>query len=213
VKLIRSVPVLAVLLVALSACAAPAAAPPTVPESSTQTPTPTETPLPTEQAALVLGVAGVTAIDATGASEIIPYTAADALIELISRTAGATPEIESTPKGDVYRWSQDVSIFVLGTSATVRFGVADLNGTELRTADGIEVGSTRAEVDGLSPFLIDYDGDGDGLPDTLGLEPTPEPGTESLVVPGAVGTTYVVVIFSGDTVTGLAAPAGDWRDI
>jgi hypothetical protein len=202
-----------VLLLLLAGCSTgdPAAAPTETPAPSSATPT--ETPVPVEQSALVMDVSGLTLTDSSGASASALWTEGDAVIDLIVQVVGAEPSIESTPKGDFYEWPEGIRAYRLGTSAGVTFTAPEVNGYELRTLDGITVGSTRAEVAALDTFAIDYDGDGDGLPDSVGLGAVEEPGTESPGNPGVVGTSYVKVNFTGDVVSGIAAPAGDWTDL
>ena len=160
-----------------------------------------------------MDLSGLTLTDSSGASVSASWNEGDAVIDLIVQAVGTEPSLESTPKGDFYEWPEGIRAYLLGSSAGVSFTVPEVNGYELRTLEGVTVGSTRAEVTALDFFGIDYDGDGDGLPDSVGLGAVEEPGTNSLSNPGAVGTSYVLVRFSGDVVSGLGAPAGDWRDL
>ena len=203
----------AVLLLLLAGCSTDTPVPTSSETPGTTSATPTAAPVPVEQPALVVDVSGLTLIDSSGASASASWSDGDAVIDLIVQAVGPAPTPESTPKGDIYKWPEGISVFRLGSSVSASFTVPEVNGYEVRTADGITVGSTRAEVAALDFYSIDYDGDGDGLPDSVGLGPVEEPGTVSLVNPGAVGTSYVQVTFSGDVVARLGAPAGDWRDL
>ncbi|HEX7835525.1 MAG TPA: hypothetical protein VF479_08675, partial [Pseudolysinimonas sp.] len=95
----------------------------------------------------------------------------------------------------------------------LRAEVSDLGGLPLQTTDGIQIGSTRAEVAALAPFDGAYDMDGDGTSDLFGLEQQTVPGTESLSFPGQPGTAFVEVQLDGDTVTVLRAPSNDYSDL
>ncbi len=200
------------LVLSVSACgvAAPQESTPTVAETSSPTADPTR---PAESPAVILGVAGLSVNPRVG---LIPPDATvtrdqpDAVIALLTGLFGE-PTMESTPFGDDYRWD-GVSANVRGW-AVIRFETASLAGYQLRTSEGVAVGASRAEVLSLAHVDDGYDGDGDGQPDAIGLEPVEEPGTESLLMPGAVGTSYVDALFDGDTVSALVAPSGDWQDV
>jgi hypothetical protein len=198
-----------VVVFALAGCA-PIGGTTDLPPSSEPTETATATPAP-EPDALVLGVQGITLIDGEGAADtIVSREDVAGSVALLTGLFG-DPATESTPYGVTYDWG------VVSGSDTgwfnVRFEATDLDGVELRTSQGIQVGAGRDEVLALSPYDEEYDGDGDGKSDRLGLEPVPEPGTDSLAHPGEVGTSYVDILFDGDTVVALVAPAGDWRDV
>lgn len=199
---------IAALTLVLAGCAPTTPAPTAAPE-----PESTSTPEPTETAALVLGLDDVSAIEESGGTTTAALDDPTAVLDLIGGALGATPTPDSTAFGDNYVWPDGVTVTVRGPFSFVRFDVAEAEGYELRTAQGIAVGSSRADVDALGPFSEDYDGDGDGNPDIVGLEQREEPGTDSLSSPGEVGTSYIAVIFAGDTVTALRSPAGDWRDV
>jgi hypothetical protein len=202
-----------VVLLLLAGCSAGVANPTPTPAAESSSPTPTAAPIPVEQTALVLEVGGLVVIDSTGASTSVPWTSGDAVIDVIVEVFGPAPTPEVTPKGDFYDWPEGVSVFRQGVTVMVGVTVSEVNGYEVRTVEGVTVGSSRAEVEALGVHPIDYDGDGDGLPDAAGLGPVEEPGTESLTNPGAVGTSYVMVRFAGDVVVSISAPAGDWRDL
>lgn len=177
------------------------------------TPKPTETvvPEPTEPDALVLGVQGLVVFvngedSGTAASREDPAAGIALLTELFGE-----PTVTEEFYGDVYDWGA-VSATDSGW-LNVRFEAAELDGIVLRTSQGIQVGSPRADVEALETFDDGFDGDGDGLSDHLGLEPVAEPDTESLVTPGDVGTSYIDAFFEDGVVSFLYAPGGDWRDV
>ena len=190
----------ALLAFALAGCA-----PITIVVGPTGDPSPsetTETPTPAGPDALVLGVQGLTLVDGEGApDETVSREDVSGSIDLLTGLFGA-PEEQTTEFGTFYDWGA-----VSGSDSgwfNVRFSAPDLDGVDLRTSQGIRVGDPRDAVTALDPF-------DDG--EILGLEAVPEPGTDSLSHPGDGGTSYIAVFFDGDTVIGLGAPAGDWRDL
>lgn len=191
----------AALALALAGCA-----PITIVVGPTGAPSPSETsapPAPTEPAALVLGVHGLTYVDGDDAT-VDPASSREdpaAGLALLTDLFGA-PDEQTTEFGTFYDWGA-----VSGSDSgwfNVRFSAPELDGIQLRTSQGIQVGAARSDVTALDPF-------DDG--EILGLEAEPEPGTDSLSHPGDQGTSYIAVFFDGDTVSGLGAPAGDWRDL
>jgi hypothetical protein len=191
----------AVLAVTLAGCA-----PITIVIGPTGGPSPSETtgstPPPSGPDALVLGVQGLTLVDGEGGpDETVARDDVSGSIDLLTGLFGA-PDEQTTEFGTFYDWGA-----VSGSDSgwfNVRFSAPDLDGVDLRTSQGIKVGDTRDAVTALDPF-------DDG--EILGLEAVPEPGTDSLSHPGDGGTSYIAVFFDGDTVIGLGAPAGDWRDL
>jgi len=82
---------------------------------------------------------------------------------------------------------------------------AEVNGHPLRTAHGIGVGSTRAEA--LAAGAVA------GYGDELRLDVREVPGTTSLQEAGRVGTEFISLEMSGDTVASLHVPANDFSDL
>lgn len=198
------------LVLALSACA-----PQTPPGgSSAPQPTPAETTeAPPQPEAIVVSTDGVSLVDDAGASVAeAGFDDAAGVLAFLGDWVGPVPAGTTTEFSTVYEWT-GVTLLVNGDFATIDVTAAMAGDLDIRTADGIAVGSTRADVVALSPFDIGYDGDGDGQPDSYGLEPRPEPGTNSLTDPGAVGTTYIEAFTRDDAVWRLVSPAGDWRDV
>ncbi|NYF11581.1 hypothetical protein HDC94_002737 [Leifsonia sp. AK011] len=193
---------------------------PTAPQATpTPTPTPTiSTPSPTPEApapaALVLSLDALTLQDQNGAAlESAPLADPDAAITLVSSLTGMTPDPEDNGKfGMSYEWPE-IRLTVNFSVTSVRVMSATVAGLPVSTSQGIHVGSSRSDVVALDPFVQQYDGDADGLPDIYGLEPVSVPEHESLSNPGNPGTDYIAVFMSGDTVASLGAPGGDYRDI
>ena len=203
---------LAALVLVLAGCA------PGTPTTPSAEPSPTETvtPAPAEPSALVLSLDGLEVQDDTGATlQSATFDDPDATLALLGDVLGSTPTPTEYPEfgSKTYEWpgvlfgvaSEDFSWF--------RSEAADLGGLTLQTTDGIHLGSTRAEVTALSPFDLQYDMDGDGTSDLLGLEQQTVPGTQSLSFPGQPGTAFVEVQLVGDTVTVLRAPSNDYSDV
>src|SRR5690349_1662435 len=101
-----------VLLLLLAGCA------PTTGPTSTPTAAPTEASVPTEQAAVVVGVAGLTIVDSTGASETVPWTSGEAVVDALTAIIGSEPTVESNPKLEAHRWAEGAVVFSIGTSAS-----------------------------------------------------------------------------------------------
>ncbi len=182
--------------------------------SSTPTPTPTPTVEAPRATSAVLSLDSLVILDQNSAElRSASFEDPDAVLALVSELMGSTPEpVDNRKFGINYDWST-LTINVNFGTVSIRLMSADIAGLPVSTSDGIRVGSTRAEVLALPHVDTMYDGDGDGKPDSLGIEPRTVPGTNSLTNPGQEGTDYIQVFFSGDTVTGLFSPAGDWRDI
>lgn len=204
-------------LVALAACAplAPEAAPSPTATSASPTPTPTPTPVP---AALVLSPSGIAVVDSAGATTSSAlFTEPDAVVSLLTATIGAEPTITDTSgqKGGSKNWdwpgirAQTSWQWIIVTATA-----PEVAGLAVQTVSGIHVGSTRAEI-AAAPGVVglDYDGDGDGLPDRAGVEAQPSPGHESLSRPGEEGVDFVGVQFQGDVVVSMWAFGTDWMDL
>lgn len=203
---------LAVLVLVLAGCAPGTPTPPTAaPE-----PTVTVTPEPSAPAAVVLSLDGITVQDAAGTTlQSSAFDDPDGTLELLSSLLGSTPTPTEYPEFGSTTWEWPGVLF--GTTSDefswFRSEAADLGGVTLQTTDGIHLGSTRAEVNALSPFDLEYDMDGDGTSDLLGLEHETVPGTMSLSFPGQPGTAFVEVQLLGDSVTVLRSPSNDYSDV
>ncbi|KTR88556.1 hypothetical protein NS220_16230 [Microbacterium testaceum] len=82
---------------------------------------------------------------------------------------------------------------------------AEVNGHPVRTAQGIGVGSTRAEA--LAAGAVA------GYGDELRLDVREVPGTSSLQESGRVGKEFISLEMSGDTVASVHVPANDFSDL
>lgn len=181
--------------------------------SSSSTPTPTPTPEVPQPAALLVSLDGLTVVDsADDPLSSVLFSDGDATAEFLTQLAGVAPNVlDQKQFGQAYQWA-DGFVVVNGGVVNFRFTAPTFGGLAVGTSQGIRIGSTRAEVLALGPVDTTYDGDGDGLPDSLGLEPRVVPGTPSLVTPGQEGVDYIDVGFTGDTVTSIGF-GSDWRDI
>jgi hypothetical protein len=190
---------------------------------SAPTPTPTATPTPTptpSAAALIISLDGLSVADAAGNTlDSALFAAGLETIAFVTKYEGSDPTIDDSmsPKGiRQFTWP-DVDCSTRGSNdsapALCSVHVSELAGLPVRTKDGIHVGSARADVVALDPFDDGYDGDGDGKSDRLGIEQQTMTDRQSLSFPGQPGTAYVAVVFTGDTVTRILAPSGDFYDI
>lgn len=82
---------------------------------------------------------------------------------------------------------------------------AEVNGHPVRTAQGIGVGSTRAEA--LAAGAVA------GYGDELRLDVHDVPGTSSLQNVGSVGKKFISLGMSGDVVASVNVPADDFSDL
>lgn len=180
----------------------------------TENPTPTPTPEASVASSVVVSLDRLVVLDQYGVEfGSTAFAEGDATLAFVSDLMGSVPEpIDNRKFGMSYEWP-GIRVVLNFTSATVSVSAATVAGLPIATTGGIHVGSTRAEVIALGAVEESYDGDGDGLPDTLGVEATPVPGTESLGNPGQTGTAYIRVRFTGDTVSGFGGPSGDYLEI
>lgn len=181
---------------------------------STSTPTPTPTPEVPQPSALLLSLDGLTVLDDADAPlSSVLLSDPDSTIEFLTQLADTAPTVVDNQKfGQSYKWAEGFAVVNFGAVMNVRFTASTFGGLPVGTSQGVRIGSTRAEVLALGPVETLYDGDGDGLPDSLGLEPRVVPGTQSLRFEGQEGVDYVDVGFTGDLVTSLGL-GSDWRDI
>lgn len=181
-----------------------------VSESPSPSPTP-EVPIATS---LRVALDRLVVLDQNGADlTSAAFDDPDAVLALVAQVTGSTPEpVDNQKFGVLYEWPE-IRVILNFSTASVRITSATVAGLPVSTSQGIHVGSTRDEVLALDPVAEEYDGDGDGLPDTYGLEPATVPGTDSLSHPGQAGTAYIVVFMSGDTVASIGTPSGDYLDV
>ncbi len=204
-------------VVLLLAGCSPTVAAPTPAPSETSEPTVSATPVVPVATSVLLSLDGLAVLDDTGATmESARFDEADTVLALITALTGSQPAVDETlfeHKGiRGYSW-QDVRCSTRGQVAFCRWQAATLGGLPLATAQGIRVGSSRADVAALNPVDVSYDEDGDGVSDSFGLEPREVPGTQSLTFPGQVGTGFIGVRLQGDVVVSLRSPAGDFYDV
>ncbi len=201
-----------VLLLAGCAPVAEVAAP-TPSATSTPTPTPTPTPEAPTPATVVLSVDEISVLDTTGEMlSSASYTDPDAVLALLSSVEGFTPEpVDNRKFGMSWKWP-DVAL-TSNYWAFVDVTGSEIGGLPAQTAQGIHVGSTRAELDALDPHDWNRDADGDGVSDQYCLEVRAEPGQVSLVDPASGGITCVGVTLEGDVVIRIGSMSNDWFDI
>lgn len=213
---------LLLLLTAATLVLAGCVSPDPVPSASSSAavePSPTSSPTPEAAPQLVLSVDSIT-YEHDGAAEVVPLDEGAALVALLEGIAGAGTQEEfdgpyDSEGGTRYRWEGIVvSIWAFDAAADVSVDGATVGGVPIATTEGVAVGATRADAIAAGAFEIcTYDGDGDGLTDSLALQATEVADTQSLCRSGSVGIEFVDVGFTGDTVTRLSAPGNDFSDI
>ena len=209
----------------VTGCASPStaeSAPPTTPDDESAT---VETPSPsaTAQERLVVGIEGVSYERAGDADEFafVGTGESEEFLTLLADLTGTTPEVEQVDDpyggdgGTSYTWDE-LTVMVHGEDEDrMRIAIVapTVGGVPIVTAEGgLSVGSARSDVVAAGA-RDDYDADGDGVADYLGLGELEVPGTESLHDPGEVGIQYVLLQLAGDAVTQIQAPADDFSDI
>ncbi|GAA1470176.1 hypothetical protein [Microbacterium thalassium] len=181
-------------------------------------PTPTAEPEPD---AIVVSSAGI-ALERADETEWATYDDPDAVVQLVTGATGSAPEYtheehwgaetgyDFGPR-DLYEWA-GFSVSVNGERASVAVDAAATGGIGIRTDAGVAVGSDR-EVVVAAGAWDEWDSDGDGAADYLGLDPLEVPGTTSLTRPDAVGILYVLLVMDGDVVRQIQAPGNDFSDL
>lgn len=217
----RRVPLLASLIagasILLVACAAPSAEPPAASSSApapATSPSPTASPSTSSSALITLdGFA-----DPEGGTGV-PFDRADEVVTYVGKLAGEAPVVtdiedpwgNGTSMGTRYEWN-GIGVSVFGEYANVWVSQPVVGATRLTTAEGVGVGSTRAEATAAGAWEV-YDDDGDGAADVLGIGSREVAGTTSLSRPGQDGIEYVLLRVEDDVVTQIQAPADDFSDI
>jgi hypothetical protein len=207
---------LALIALLVSGCAstpAPAASP-----SPTPTPTPSETAA-SEPPVLTIGVDGLT-LTRDGEQLVAPYGDAASVLELLALVAGPIPAgipVEPfdglDPEETRYEW-ESITVWAGndGTRSRLRITAGEIEGTIIVATGGIGVGSSRADALAAGGF-DDYDSDGDGVPETMGIDDRVVADTQSLSRPGEAGREYVSLGLEGETVDSISAPDNDFGDI
>lgn len=114
--------------------------------------------------------------------------------------------------GTTYRWDEiTVNVWKDGP-ASVAVLATTIGGIPVHTASGIAVGSTRDEVLAMGGW-DEWDADGDGQADYLGVDWQEVNGVESLSRPGQPGREFILVELDGDVVTEMQSPSNDFSDI
>lgn len=203
----------AALLLALAGCA------PGGGTGGTNAPSPDPTPAPEEPtaSAIVLSLEGLATVDQDGEPlEAVRFDDAPPVLVLLTELLGEEPEEEyfADYGTTTYSWGEDVQLWTNEEDfSRLSLEVAELGGLPVATTDGITIGSTRDEVLALDPYDGEYDVDGDGDSDFLGLEPVANPEYESLSFPGQPGTDFIEVQLEDDLVSSLRSPSNDYTDV
>lgn len=213
-------PVLALLSVAvlLTGCAGttPSEAAPT---NGSTAPT-SASPAPEVAAHLVVSIDGVSLVDGD-TTTTAGFDDAAALLALLEDATGEAPDptpLEDPPGYDMnliaYDWDGvRVLMDESGTGyASIAVTSATMDGVPIATAEGLAVGSSRADLTAAQGW-DQWDEDGDGIADYLGLGHQEVPGTVSLAHPGEVGIEFVLFQVTGDVVTQFQAPSNDYSDL
>lgn len=201
----------AALTLVLAGCA-PQASP-----GGTTDPTPSDTTAAPEPTAVILSLEGLTLVDQDGeALEATRFDDPQPVLVLLDELLGSTPDPEEFPEYDTttYSWGEDLVFSTRGEDYSwVRVNVAEIGGLPVRTAAGIQVGSSRDDLLAQDVYDPKYDFDEDGFSDFYGLEPVTNDEYESLSLPGQPGTDFIEVQLQGDAVSSMSSPSNDYTDV
>ncbi|WP_210274250.1 hypothetical protein [Microbacterium sp. Se63.02b] len=177
-------------------------------------------PTPEVDPQMVVSLDGITATDASGTSSA-DYDDPTALLALLEKSTGELPEPETVEifpgePSTLQRFDWD-GLSVLADSkrdspASLTITAADISGIPVSTAEGLRVGSTRAELVDTGAWALTDDQDAATATD-LGLGGQEVPGTQSLTHPGSVGILFTLFVLEGDTVTRILVPSNDFSDL
>jgi hypothetical protein len=205
----RLSPLLVATALVLAGCAAEVAA------QASETPTPTPTPA----GAISLGVEGMTFTDG-GEPQSFSFDDPEPLLAFVEQLTGEPRVGEDFEDmwghgevwGTAYTWKEiSVKVWKDGP-ASVAILAATVGGIPVRTTSGIAVGSTREDVLTIGGW-DEWDADGDGKADYLGVDGREVAGVESLSRPGEPGREFILAGLNGDVVTELQSPSNDFSDI
>ncbi|MDW4574154.1 hypothetical protein R8Z57_15345 [Microbacterium sp. M3] len=216
----RLVAVLIAVTLALTGCAAAGpSSPATTPSMAASRATPTPTPAPTPAPLLTIGVEGLQLVTG-GDTRTLAFDDPEAILAFIEDATGVPRAGEDFEdpwgNGDVwgtlFTWD-DIRVSVLKDGpATVTLSGSTVGDIPVTTASGIAVGDSRDAVVAAGGW-DEWDADGDGRADHLGIDGQDVAGTQSLTRPGSVGRMFVSVSLDGDIVTGLQSPSNDFSDL
>ncbi|UYN83744.1 MAG: hypothetical protein KIT89_00380 [Microcella sp.] len=157
---------------------------------------------------------------ADGEESQADFADAAAILEIVALAAGPIPAGVAVPPYDgldleltSYAWAGiTVTANNDGSGSSISITSSQSDRTIIVTESGIGVGSSRADAVTAGAFE-EWDRDGDGVADLLGLDAVDVPGTESLVRPGTVGRQFVLLLMEGDVVVSMQVPGNDFADI
>jgi hypothetical protein len=161
---------------------------------------------------LVISLDAVSA-EYTDHVDSIDYGDAAGARALIESIAGS-PAVNDVPQKGFTDYEWDGVRLTTNQAGQFRIIVSasSIGAVPVQTAEGITVGSSRDES--VTAGAEDgYDGNGDGVADSLRLGAREVPGTVALGSTESVGVEYVELRMDGDAVTQLVSPANDYSDV
>ncbi|MFB8189960.1 hypothetical protein ACFC14_11580 [Microbacterium sp. NPDC055988] len=201
----------------LLGCSSPTAAPSASPAA---TPSASASAEPEVDPQLVVMIDGVSFTD-DGGTTTAEYADPDALLALLEDATGELPEPEPVEGMEGYDIEMQAYVWdglrvltdTAGESpASMAVTAAEVDGIPVTTTEGLQVGSSRADLLDAGAWGI-VDTDDPATAEYVGLGESEVPGTESLTHPGSVGILYTLFRLDGDTVTQINVPANDFSDI
>ena len=204
--------VLASLTLAGCATSVPGSEPSSPSSSASESPSPT----PIVATGLVVSLEAISVVNNDGSTgDSAQFSDGAATLALLSHALGSTPPPVHLDAYGItsYDWGAlSLTVKTHDGSALVVMTAPELGGLALRSTEGIEVGSTLAEVKAVASPGTEFASS--ATPDVYyGLEARAHPATESLTFPGRVGQDYIEVDLRGGVVVSLRTPFGDWQDV
>ncbi|MDF2579569.1 MAG: hypothetical protein K0S49_1148 [Microbacterium sp.] len=216
----RLSPLLVAAALALTGCASEVPAASTTSSSSPAAqPSETPTPTPTPAGVIAVGVQGIALTNGDG-SKTFSFDDPEPLLAFVEELTGEPragedfedPWGNGDTWGTLYTWD-DITVSVLKDGpASVTILATTVGGIPVGTASGIAIGSTRDDVLAMGGW-DEWDADGDGQADYLGVDGQVVEGVESLSRPGEPGREFILVKLDGDVVAELQSPSNDFSDI
>ena len=174
---------------------------------------PDPTPAP---AAIVVSVDGLELVDEQGTVlGSAEFADGAGVVEFLGDAVGSTPEGEENTEGypiTSYDWGEVTLRVVDDGAASIVASSATIEGLEIRTTEGVGVGSSREAAVDAGAEEVFY-ADGSLQPDLLRLQVRDAPGTDSLENPGTTGVDFVLLVLEGGDVVRIFSPSSDYGDL
>lgn len=206
------------LVVAVAVALALTGCTPTSPGSSDPTPSGTSAapeestaPEPTGPERAIVTLDGLEIETAEGTTSI-DFTDTEAVLQFFEESFGEEPEVSTDDQGYGFTYNDwdGLRVTIGGQRASLLITTATVGDVPIETAEGLAVGSSRADAVAAGAW---DDWDDDKADDLLGITARDVPGTESLVHPGEVGREYLLLVLNDDRIERILTQANDFSDL